>query len=356
MISKFLTKLSRARDQGGIINYYWSRLLQEVAKRTKSSFGKPTDVIVLLTNRCNARCLHCHSWKLDLRITELTTNEWKKTLKELRKWLGPIFLSITGGETLLRNDSVEIAEYAAQLGFWIEFLTNGYFMDNKKAVQLVKSGVKRIKISLDGSKAEIHDLIRGKKRFFEKATRALETLAKEKHKTNKKIQIWAKTTIMSHNVKDLANIVLLVQKLGIDGVEFQALEPVYYSEQLNDPNWYKDNPLWIEDKLTMIDSLEELKMLKKEGYPILNSIENIELMKQYFLNPDKLAFKIHSHVYKKKRPECTSWVAGLQIMPDGGMKMCHRMEPFANVKQGNLKKLWRTRKRCWKSGCVLNSS
>ena len=148
-------------------------------KENRESIGKPTDVIILLTNRCNARCLHCHSWKLDSKISELTTNEWKKTLKELHKWLGPIFLSITGGETLLRKDSVEIAEYAAKLGFWAEFLTNGYLMDDKKAVQLVKSGVKRIKISLDGSKVEIHDLIRGKKGFFEKTTKALETLAKD---------------------------------------------------------------------------------------------------------------------------------------------------------------------------------
>ncbi|MEW6418498.1 MAG: radical SAM protein [Nitrospirota bacterium] len=321
------------------LNYYYARLLRELAYLTGGSFGKPTSVIALLTNRCNARCVHCHSWKLP-HIEEMTTEEWKKTFHELRRWLGPVFISITGGETLLKKDAIDLSEYAAQLGFWVEYLTNGYLMDMAKAKELALSGIKRIKISLDGSQPDIHNKIRGRKGFFEKATYALQSMAEERDRWNKGLKLWGKTSIMSLNVEDLPNIVVLARDLQIDGVEFQALEPVYYSKQLGDPNWYKDNPLWITDLNALSGSIQRLKELKNQGYPVLNSLENLDLIEKYFIDPEHLSYKVHSHEYNKKKNECHSWLGALQIMPDGGIKMCHWMKPFANARDGHIRRAW----------------
>jgi MoaA/NifB/PqqE/SkfB family radical SAM enzyme len=163
------------------LNYYYSRILQEMAFRTGGSFGKATSVIVLFTNRCNARCVHCYSWKLPSDSQEITTQEWERVFDELRTWLGPVFVAITGGETLLRKDSVQLAKYASKLGFWVKFLTNGYLMNPEVAEQLIQSGVKRVEISLDGSHPEIHDKVRGRDGFFPRVTEALKTLVEEKN-------------------------------------------------------------------------------------------------------------------------------------------------------------------------------
>lgn len=336
---------------GQRLNHYYARFLQELAYRTGGSFGRPTDAIILLTNRCNARCLHCHSWKLP-HLEEMTTEQWKGAFRELRKWLGPIFISMTGGETLLRNDAIDLAHYAADLGFWVEYLTNGYLVDVTKAKRLVQSGVRRVRISLDGSRPEIHDKVRGREGFFRNATDALRSMAEEKRESGRTVQVLCRTTIMSLNVEDLPNIAILARDLGIDGVEFQALEPVYYSDLVGDLNWYKDNPLWITDLDRLSHGITRLKELKTQGYPILNSFENLDLMQNYFSVPEELAFKIHSHEYKKKKRECRSWLGGLQIVPDGGMKMCHWMKPFANAKDGHIQKAWRNRFQCWKSRCA----
>jgi MoaA/NifB/PqqE/SkfB family radical SAM enzyme len=80
--------------------------------------------------------VHCYSWKLDSADSEMNTAQWENAFYELRKWLGPIFISITGGETLLRKDSVVLARYAARLGFWAEFLTNGYLPNSEVANKL----------------------------------------------------------------------------------------------------------------------------------------------------------------------------------------------------------------------------
>lgn len=331
------------------LNYYYARFLQELSYRTGSTFTRPTSALILLTNRCNARCLHCNSWKIQ-PAAELSTEEWKKAFYELRRWAGPIFVSLTGGETLLRKDAVDLVAYAAQLGFWVELLTNGYLMNETDVNALVQSGVKRIKVSLDSSRSEIHDAVRGKTGFFEKATWALKSLAQKKNRGKRDIAVWAKTAIMNLNAEDLPGIARLCRDLGT-GVEFQALEPVYYSEQLGDPDWYKNNPLWINDLEKLSGSIRRLKELKNQGYPIVNSLENLDLMEMYFKDPNALSYRIHFHDYKKKKKECRSWLGGLQIMPDGGMKTCHWMQPFGNIREGNIRTAWRNRVKCWKEPC-----
>jgi hypothetical protein len=103
------------------------------------------------------------------------------------------------------------------------------------------------------------------------------------------------------------------------------------------------------DKLSEI--VQQLRELKTQGDPIINTIENLNMIENYFCAPKKLAFKVHSHDYKKKTQHCRAWIGGLQIMPDGGMKMCHWMNPFANAKNGSLKLAWKNRDRCWGKSC-----
>ena len=347
MINKFLSNKINLIN----LNYYYSRILQKVAYRTRAGFGRPTSPTLLLTNRCNASCLHCHSWKLPKTNNEMDTEQWLHVLDELRKWLGPVFISITGGETLLRKDAVEITRHAARLGFWVEFLTNGYLMDDKTAQSLIQSGVKRITISLDGSKEEIHDRIRGKKGFYKKATKDLELLSKYMQQSKRHVELYAKTAVMSINIDDLSNILRLATSLKVYGVEFQAIEPVYYSKQLREPDWYKNNPLWIRDTTRTSSAIEKLKTLKGKGYPVINSVENLNMIEDYFNEPERLSDRVHSHTYKKLKKGCNAFVGGLQIMPDGGMKMCHMMEPFANAKNGRLRQAWLNRSQCWKHPC-----
>lgn len=333
-------------------NHFFSRILQETARRTGGSFGGPDSAILLLTNRCNARCVHCHSWQMKSVGEELNDDEWKKTLDELYQWVGPIDVAITGGETLLRSGAIDIAEHAAALGFWVDYLTNGYIMTQEKAARLVGSGVSRINISLDGSKSEIHNAVRGRDNFFDQSISALKMLVSERDKQQKDVQIWGKTTIMDINVGDLPNIIELASAIGLNGVLFQALEPIYYSEELGDPKWYQKNPLWVKDLSVVNESLQKLRKQKEEGYPVANTFESLEMMKEYFRDPEGLSFKVHSHEYNKSNPDCSSWYRGVQIMPDGGMKMCLWMEPYANAREGNFRQAWRSRKKCWQGNCA----
>jgi radical SAM protein with 4Fe4S-binding SPASM domain len=99
----------------------------------------PLDVSLELTYRCNNRCVHCYcnlpSNNTKALEEELTTEEIKKILNELSS-MGSLWLLITGGEPILRNDFAEIYLYAKKKGFLITLFTNGTLLD-KKTVDLL---------------------------------------------------------------------------------------------------------------------------------------------------------------------------------------------------------------------------
>ncbi|HHJ21131.1 MAG TPA: radical SAM protein [Gammaproteobacteria bacterium] len=327
------------------VNHYYTRLLQEVNLRMGLSVSKPLEAILIMTYRCNARCVHCYSYDMP-RMQELTTEEWKNTIDDIYDWLGPIFLSFTGGEALLRKDSIEIAEHAAKRGFWVEFLSNGWVLDQSKVERLFQAGINRLKISLDSTVKEEHDKIRGVKNFFERSYNALKLAAENKHLAHPDIQIYAKSAIMNYNVKHAPEVARVAKEFGIYGVEYQAIEPVYYSDQQDDPLWYKDNPLWINDTEAALKAVGEIRNMKQQGYPIVNSFESLDMMAAYFKDPDAEKHRVHTHNYKKKEVACQDWAKGLQIDPAGNLRMCHWMEPYGNVKDRKLAKQWNARSSC----------
>src|SRR5215468_417782 len=86
---------------------------------------RPTSVAVLLTERCNARCVHCDIWKNRGQEDSPSVDQWKTVLKDLRHWLGPVQVTLTGGEALLRPFTPELVAHGTSLGLFVEILTHG---------------------------------------------------------------------------------------------------------------------------------------------------------------------------------------------------------------------------------------
>ena len=72
-----------------------------------------------LTLRCNERCLHCGSSCGDVKSEELSVQQYRNFLDEVKADFGTDdkMLCITGGEPLLRPDFFEIMGFAHDLGF-----------------------------------------------------------------------------------------------------------------------------------------------------------------------------------------------------------------------------------------------
>ena len=86
-------------------------LMQEMNQRALD-LGVPLSAHIDLTFRCNERCIHCYLDHED--YGEMTTAEIKGVLDQLAE-AGTFFLTLSGGEILLRKDFFEILEYARYL-------------------------------------------------------------------------------------------------------------------------------------------------------------------------------------------------------------------------------------------------
>src|SRR5271167_3015973 len=117
-------------------------LLEEMNQKA-TKLGVPLSVHMDITWRCNERCVHCY---LDHDgVGEMTTAEIKEVIRQLAE-SGTFFLSISGGEPLLRRDFFEILEYARALRFNVKLKTNAVMIGAKEAVRLRQLGVEQVQI------------------------------------------------------------------------------------------------------------------------------------------------------------------------------------------------------------------
>ncbi len=130
-------------------------LLNEINQKA-TALGVPLSVHLDITWRCNEHCVHCyldHDGK-----GEMTTAEVKQALRQIKE-SGTFFLSISGGEPLLRRDCFEILEYARALKFNVKLKTNAVMIGATEAARIRQLGIEQVQISVYSHRAEVHDAI-----------------------------------------------------------------------------------------------------------------------------------------------------------------------------------------------------
>ncbi|MBI3182727.1 MAG: radical SAM protein [Myxococcales bacterium] len=116
------------------------------------------------TLRCNLRCLHCgSSCEARSPVKELDTSQVLAILDTIAEDFDAsrIFVSITGGEPLLRRDLFEVVAHMTRLGMQSCIVTNGTLLGRGEAARLSEAGMRTASVSIDGL-SEAHEAIRGK--------------------------------------------------------------------------------------------------------------------------------------------------------------------------------------------------
>lgn len=132
-----------------------------------SSFtNKKLDLILLVTEQCNFRCVYCYEdFKLGKMAPEIIEGVKNLILKRADE-IDQLSLSFFGGEPLLNKSSIlELSKWAAHfctehdISYLGGVTTNGYSLDRETFSNMIQSGVSSYQITLDGEKG-IHDLLR----------------------------------------------------------------------------------------------------------------------------------------------------------------------------------------------------
>ena len=118
------------------------------------ALGVPISAHLDITYRCNERCEHCYLEHDDKG--EMSTAEISDVLGQLAD-AGVLFLTISGGEPLLRRDCFQIVERARALLFNVKLKTNAVLIREPEACRIRELGVEQVQISVYSHRAEVHD-------------------------------------------------------------------------------------------------------------------------------------------------------------------------------------------------------
>ncbi len=166
----------------------------------------PLSVHFELTYRCNLRCCHCYLSRDDTR-EELSTTEVEQTLDQLAE-AGCLFLTLTGGEILLRQDIPEILRAAKSKGFALTLFTNGTLIDRERADLIQSLSPLRVELSIYGADPDTHDGVTGVVGSFHRSVSAARLLRE------RGIRVVLKCPLMKENVAQYAGVVELSKALG----------------------------------------------------------------------------------------------------------------------------------------------
>ena len=127
----------------------------------KAGLDAPICLTWEITYACNLQCVHCLSSSGTRDPRELSTDQAKAVLDELRD-LQVFYINIGGGEPMIRKDFFEILEHAEANDIGVKFSTNGTYITAENARRLAAMNYLDIQISLDGVDAATNDAVRGK--------------------------------------------------------------------------------------------------------------------------------------------------------------------------------------------------
>lgn len=196
---------------------------QELLARYQQEFRegrlKPRYVQWLSTDHCQFQCAHCQTIANPIahqtNSKELTTIEVQKMLDELAA-LGCEFLSIIGGEPLLRPDIFSLTHYAHQRGMKVGLTTNGY-ATAQHLMALEQAQFDAVVITLDGYR-NTQNRIRGCEDAYEQGIRTIEFF-----RGLGVTSLGISTILLEENLQELPQLVEEVFQAGAHSFQLQPL-------------------------------------------------------------------------------------------------------------------------------------
>ena len=183
-----------------------SGLMQEMASKALK-LGAPLNVHLDVTYRCNERCVHCYLDHED--HGEMTTREIKDLLDQLAS-AGVFFLTLSGGEILLRKDFFEILAYARELTFCVKLKTNAIMIRRREAQRIRAFGVESIQVSIYSHRPEVHDAITKVKGSLERSLNAIRFL------NSYGLKVIIANVLMVQNRQDYPGVRALAAEIGVE--------------------------------------------------------------------------------------------------------------------------------------------
>ncbi|MCX6362066.1 MAG: radical SAM protein [Armatimonadetes bacterium] len=177
-----------------------------------TAIRQPVSGTFELTARCNLACGMCYIRKPandpHERANELTAAQWVDVTQQAVD-AGMVFLTLTGGEILIRKDFFELYEPMTRMGLVITLFTNGTAITPAVAERLAKNPPLRVEISLYGATETAYDRVTGTANAYDKCLRGIRLLAEAG------VNVVVKSTVTKYNAHELDPMKRMAAEWGV---------------------------------------------------------------------------------------------------------------------------------------------
>ncbi|MFT6881310.1 MAG: radical SAM protein with 4Fe4S-binding SPASM domain [Marinoscillum sp.] len=196
--------------------------------------GLPISLTVEPTTACNLRCPECPS---GLRSFTRPTGRldpalFTKVIDELSDTLFYLIFYFQG-EPFLHPDLISMIRYAADKRIYTATSTNAHFLNDKAAQEIVKSGLDRLIISIDGATQETYEAYRKTGELSEVLAGTERILYWKKELKSPTPNVVWQFLVVAPNEHEIPLIKRMAKEYGVDSVAFKTAQ-IYDFEEGNE--------------------------------------------------------------------------------------------------------------------------
>jgi len=296
-------------------------------------FSAPTTANVEITEKCNARCLHCYNpWREEnMGVNSHTFETIKKTIDELKK-AGVFHLIFTGGEPMSKMDVLyEALSYGKKLGFSFSLNSNLMLTTDAKMKKLASLGLDHVLTSFPSIEANENDRIMQVKNSVDKIAKGITNC------TNNGIRVSVNCVITKFNYKNVYATGKFVANLGVQKLFItRAVPPVYSYETTEKPIVSDEYNLSHEEAKSGLDQALEVK---KETGIMLGTLVNFPVCFLGDLEKYKDFFGRGCPSQRGDR---------INVNSTGVMHTCvHEETEYGNILKDDLKDVYKNKMNKW---------
>src|SRR5213594_4175239 len=178
--------------------------------------SRPYALLAELTYRCPLHCPYCSNPTHARKDRELTTDEWKRVIREAAA-LGVLQIGFSGGEPVARRDLADLVRAAREANLYTNLITSGVGLDDERVRALHDAGLDSVQLSFQSDETELADEIAGARAHQRKLNAAAKIRAAG-------IPLSLNFVIHRRNIDRLPQMIDLAETLGAERVELANVQ------------------------------------------------------------------------------------------------------------------------------------
>jgi len=287
---------------------------------------KPHAGHLIVTFRCNLKCVGCGSWQVK-EHNDLTTEEWLDLFDQLKSL---DLVKILGGEPFIRKDIVTLLEGVRDRidPYVMQLTTNG--MLTKQVVEAVKAigwpGL-QLRISVDGLK-KTHEEIRGVDGSHDRVVETCRRVAELQPKLGFKFGI--NFALTDGSIDELDDMVDFADSLGADLIPGVNVDPFLVGTV--PPEVRPQKVILLDDTDRALKAMRDSRVGLRKQLPGIDHLVSRMLVRNTF--EQQLEAKATKFPCRELRDL-------LYMLPNGDLVRCGLdHEPIGNVRDARFDDIW----------------